>query len=90
MLSPRCAARARPCSSTAEVRTRTAAGAALYGARHRGVPLERAWDDVRRALPGFAPAAFLVDAITRIAGPGVEDPAMPDSEVFWHLIPQAE
>lgn len=50
----------------AEGRSRTAAVAALYGARHRGVPLDTAWADVRGVLPGFAPQEFLRDAVTRI------------------------
>ena len=51
----------------AEGRSRTSAVAALYGARHRGVPLAQAWSDIEATLPGFAPAAFLRDAVERIA-----------------------
>jgi ADP-ribosylglycohydrolase len=50
----------------AEVRSRTAAVATLYGARSCGIPLERAWQDVRGALPGFAPQPFLREAVERI------------------------
>lgn len=50
----------------AEARSRTSAVSALYSTRHRGVPLEQAWEDVRRALPGFAPQRFLREAIERI------------------------
>ncbi|MTE24890.1 ADP-ribosylglycohydrolase family protein [Microbacterium sp. ZXX196] len=51
----------------AEARSRTSAVAALYGARHRGVPLDRAWEDVRATLPEFAPQGFLRAAVERIA-----------------------
>jgi ADP-ribosylglycohydrolase len=50
----------------AEGRSRTSAVATLYGVRHRGVPLDRAWDDIAEALPGFAPQRFLCDAVERI------------------------
>ncbi|WP_417555677.1 ADP-ribosylglycohydrolase family protein [Microbacterium sp.] len=50
----------------AEGRSRTAAVATLYGARSCGVPLERAWQDVQGALPGFAPQPFLREAVERI------------------------
>ena len=50
----------------AEGRSRTAAVSALYGARHRGIPLDAAWEDVRGVLPEFAPQRFLRDAVTRI------------------------
>lgn len=50
----------------AEGRSRTAAVAALYGARHRGVALETSWRDVRGALPAFAPQRFLREAVARI------------------------
>lgn len=50
----------------AEGRSRTAAVAALYSARHWGIRLEQAWCDVRKALPGFAPQVFLRDAVARI------------------------
>ncbi|MEJ1922494.1 ADP-ribosylglycohydrolase family protein [Microbacterium sp. KHB019] len=50
----------------AEGRSRTAAVSTLYGARHRGIPLHRAWDDIRGALPEFAPQQFLRDAVSRI------------------------
>ncbi|WP_448256929.1 protein-tyrosine phosphatase family protein [Microbacterium aurum] len=51
----------------AEGRSRTAAVAALYGARHRGVALDQAWQDVRDTLPGFAPQPFLRNAVARLA-----------------------
>lgn len=51
----------------AEGRSRTSAVAALYGARHRGVPMDRAWQDVRATLPGFAPQEFLQQAVGRKA-----------------------
>ncbi|MBD7956400.1 ADP-ribosylglycohydrolase family protein [Microbacterium sp. Sa4CUA7] len=54
----------------AEGRSRTSAVAALYGARHRGIPLDQAWDDVRRTLPGFAPQQFLREAVARLAQRG--------------------
>ena len=50
----------------AEARSRTAAVAALYAVRHRGVPLRQAWRDVEGALPHFAPAAFHREAVARI------------------------
>lgn len=51
----------------AEARSRTAAVAALYGMRHRGVEHDQAWADVAAALPYFAPAQFHRDAVARIA-----------------------
>ena len=51
----------------AEGRSRTSAVAALYGARHRGVQLDRAWRDVRATLPGYAPQGFLQQAAERVA-----------------------
>lgn len=51
----------------AEARSRTAAVAALYGARHRGATLEDAWDAARRALPRFEPERFLREAVGRLA-----------------------
>lgn len=51
----------------AEGRSRTAAVATLYGVRHRGVPLDQAWRDVRDTLPAFAPEPFLRDAVERLA-----------------------
>jgi len=59
----------------AEARSRTAAVAALYAARHLGIPLQVAWSalDGRRgdgALPDYDPARFLVDAVTRIVATG--------------------
>lgn len=53
-----------------EARSRTAAVAALYSARHRGVPLAQAWADVRTALPGFAPQEFLRDAVEQVLADG--------------------
>lgn len=50
----------------AEARSRTAAVAALYSIRHRGVDQTRAWTDVERVLPYFAPAAFHREAVERI------------------------
>lgn len=50
----------------AEGRSRTAAVAALHGARDRGIDLKRAWGDVRKALPGFAPQPFLQEAVERV------------------------
>lgn len=50
----------------AEARSRTAAVAALYGIRHRGVGVEQAGRDVEGVLPYFAPASFLVDAVRRV------------------------
>jgi ADP-ribosylglycohydrolase/protein-tyrosine phosphatase len=51
----------------AEARSRTAAVAALYAMRHRGVALEQAWADVAAALPYFAPAQELREAVRRVA-----------------------
>jgi ADP-ribosyl-[dinitrogen reductase] hydrolase len=51
----------------AEGRSRTAAVATLYGARHRGVAIDQAWKDVRGTLPGFAPQPFLKTAVDRLA-----------------------
>ncbi|WP_457100167.1 protein-tyrosine phosphatase family protein [Microbacterium sp. P5_E9] len=51
----------------AEGRSRTSSVAALYGARHRGVRLDKAWDDVRATLPKFAPQGFLREAVARVA-----------------------
>ena len=59
----------------AEAHSRTAAVAALYGARHRGVELRAAWRDVRAALPGFAPQQFLRDAVERIVAGAVRHPS---------------
>ncbi|MGO3660904.1 hypothetical protein [Microbacterium gubbeenense] len=50
----------------AEGRSRTAAVAVLYGIRHRGVVLARAWENIRATLPEYAPAPFLVDAVGRV------------------------
>lgn len=50
----------------AEARSRTAAVAALYGMRHRGIGLYRAWADVAVVLPHFAPAQYHRDAVARI------------------------
>jgi len=50
----------------AEGRSRTAAVSALYGARNRDVELNRAWAEVATVLPGFAPQAFLQDAVRRV------------------------
>jgi ADP-ribosylglycohydrolase len=50
----------------AEARSRTAAVAALYAIRHRGVAPEQAWADVAAALPYFAPAQELWEAVARI------------------------
>lgn len=54
----------------AEGRSRTSAVSALYGARHRGIPLDQAWCDVRAVLPGFAPQQFLRDAVERVVSAG--------------------
>ncbi len=51
----------------AEARSRTAAVAALYAIRHRGIAPEQAWAGVAAALPHFAPAAELREAVDRIA-----------------------
>lgn len=55
----------------AEARSRTSAVAALYAARHLGVPLDKAWSalDGRHGsgvLPHYDPAAFLREAVARI------------------------
>jgi len=54
----------------AEARSRTSAVAALYAARHRGVPLDDAWAHVRAVLPYFDPALFLQEAVARVAAVG--------------------
>ncbi len=54
----------------AEARSRTSAVAALYAVRHRGVELDAAWRGVERALPYFAPARFLREAVARIVANG--------------------
>ena len=51
----------------AEARSRTAAVAALYSIRHRGVSPDQAWTDVERVLPGFAPAPFHRAAVVRLS-----------------------
>ncbi|HEY4753337.1 MAG TPA: dual specificity protein phosphatase family protein, partial [Candidatus Limnocylindrales bacterium] len=63
----------------AEARSRTAAVAALYGARHRGVPLDDAWTDVRGALPYYAPAEFHRRAVERILTPAAPGTTSEDS-----------
>lgn len=50
----------------AEARSRTAAVAALYAMRHRGVPADQAWTDVESVLPHFNPASFHREAVARI------------------------
>jgi len=55
----------------AEARSRTPAVAALYAARHLGVPLEEAWAALdgrtgNGALPYFHPADFLREAVARV------------------------
>jgi ADP-ribosyl-[dinitrogen reductase] hydrolase len=51
----------------AEARSRTSSVAALYAARHCGVPLDQAWRDVDSVLPYFNPAPFLQAAVKRVA-----------------------
>ncbi|MDY0910090.1 A1S_2505 family phage non-structural protein [Microbacterium sp. CFBP9034] len=50
----------------AEARSRTSAVAALYAARHLGVPLDEAWLALSTTLPYYAPAPFLQEAVARI------------------------
>ncbi|MGV1035274.1 MAG: ADP-ribosylglycohydrolase family protein [Microbacteriaceae bacterium] len=50
----------------AEGRSRTAAVAALYSVRYCNESLDQAWADLRARMPRFAPAPFLVDAVTRL------------------------
>lgn len=55
----------------AEARSCTSAVAALYAAKHRGVPLDKAWSalDGRHGngvLPHYDPAGFLREAVARI------------------------
>lgn len=50
----------------AEARSRTSAVAALYAARHLGVPLDEAWSALSTTLPYYAPAPFLQEAVARI------------------------
>jgi ADP-ribosylglycohydrolase len=63
-----------------EARSRTAAVAALYGARHRGVPLAQAWDDVHAALPESAAQEFLRDAVARIVEEGTSASGAKDAD----------
>ena len=50
----------------AEARSRTSAVAAAYAVRHRGIPLDRAWVDLKATLPYYAPARYFRDALARI------------------------
>jgi len=50
----------------AEARSRTAAVAALYSVRHRGIAEAQAWRDIKSTLPHFAAGAFQVEAVHRI------------------------
>jgi ADP-ribosyl-[dinitrogen reductase] hydrolase len=52
----------------AEARSRTAAVAALYGARYRGVPLDQSWRDIEATLPLFGPKPFLREAVEMLVG----------------------
>ena len=54
----------------AEAHSRTAAVGALYAMRHRGVPAEQAWTQVKSVLPYFAPSAENRDAVDRLASAG--------------------
>jgi ADP-ribosylglycohydrolase len=47
--------------------SRTPSVAALYSARHKGVPIERALKEVKALLPNPQRAQFLRDAITRLS-----------------------
>jgi len=59
-----------------EARSRTAAVAALYLMRHRGVPEEVAWERVAGVLPNFRPEAFLREGVRRVRlGGGGSAPA---------------
>lgn len=49
-----------------EGRSRTSAVAALYAARHCGLPMAEAWAAAESALPAFAPQPFLRDAVEQI------------------------
>ena len=46
-----------------QAQSRTPAVAALYGARHRGVPIEQAIGDVCAALPDAQPNAAFMNAL---------------------------
>ncbi len=48
--------------------SRTPAVAALYAARHCGVPIGRALEEVVATLPDARPQGFLVEAVRRVAG----------------------
>lgn len=54
----------------AEAHSRTAAVGALYAARHRGVPADQAWMQMKSVLPYFAPSAENRDAVDRVASAG--------------------
>ena len=47
--------------------SRTPSVGALYAAKHRGIPVAQAVDEVARALPHGEPAQFLREAVTRLA-----------------------
>jgi ADP-ribosyl-[dinitrogen reductase] hydrolase len=49
-----------------QAESRTPSVAALYSARHLGIPIDTALEDVLRALPAASPKRFLRDAIARL------------------------
>lgn len=51
-----------------QAQSRTPTVAALYAARHRGVPVEQALAEIVAALPAARSQQFLVDAVRRLAG----------------------
>lgn len=65
----------------AEARSRTAAVAALYSARRRGVPLGQAWSDIQATLPYYDPAPFLQRAVERIVTSAAPAPTSRDSRL---------
>ena len=50
-----------------QAQSRTPSVAALYAARHLGVPIDQALIDVRAGLPGAHPKQFLLEAVRRLA-----------------------
>jgi len=52
-----------------DARSRTPAVAALYAARHLGLPVRRALAGVRAVLPAAQPNAAFLDALDRLGLP---------------------
>ncbi|WP_394551722.1 ADP-ribosylglycohydrolase family protein [Agromyces sp. MMS24-JH15] len=67
----------------AEARSRTAAVAALYSARHRDIPITRAWRVIEATLPDFAPAPFLRAAVDRVAAASAATSTPPARKIVY-------